>query len=227
MVVTPYYADEWVTIYHGDCRDVLPKIAPVDLIVTDPPYGVGYEYGDATDDSPERHWEWFADILTLMRASSPQVVFTHRQEAVRHLTDWDHLCVWHKPFNLTFSIKGWQAKWEPVFVYGASVTSVRKDGARPSNVDSWTFSHNTVPNEWGHPATKPVALFEEIIGTFAGNVCDPFMGSGTTLVAAKNLVRKAIGIEIEERYCEIAARRCERIIAQRCAQGILDFGGAA
>jgi DNA modification methylase len=208
--VRPYYSDDSVTIYHGDCRGVLPTLAPLDLIVTDPPYGVGYSYGAGTDDSPEMHWAWFTDVLALMRASARQVVFTHRQEAVRRLTDWDHLCMWHKPFNLTYSIRGWHAKWEPIFVYGGVVTRGAKDGGRPGAHDSWTFSYSTVPNEHGHPAEKPLQLMQRIVSTFSGDVCDPFVGSGTTLVAAKNLGRKAVGIEIEERFCEIAAKRCSQ-----------------
>ncbi len=206
----PYYSDDWVTIYHGDCLEVLPTLAPVDLIVTDPPYGVGVEYGDGTDDDPDVHWKWFASVLAALRAASPQVIFTHRQEAVWRLPKPDHLCVWHKPFNLTFSIQGWQAKWEPIFVYGGIVSQMHDGAKRPSSIDSWTFSHNTEPNRWGHPASKPVGLMCKIIAPFSGDVCDPFLGSGTTLVAAKNLNRKAVGIEIEERYCEIAAKRCSQ-----------------
>lgn len=213
----PYYIDSMVAIYHGDSREILPLLAPVDLIVTDPPYGVGMQYGDNTDDNPDTYWDWFLPVLALMRGCSQQVVFTHRQAALRFLTDWDHVCAWHKPFNLTYSIKGWQAKWEPVFVYGAEVTRIADGAKRPSHIDSW--AHSTEPNRYGHPATKPVGLFREIIGTFSGDVVDPFCGSGTTLRAAKDLGRKAIGIEIEERYCEIAAKRM--------AQSAFDFGGAA
>jgi len=208
--MNPYYEDESVTIYHGDCRDILPPCFEIDLILTDPPYGVGYDYGDGTDDSPDKHWLWMKDVLAWMVGMSPQVVFTHRQAALWELPKPDHLCVWHKPFNLTYSIKGWQAKWEPIFVYGGEVTMVAKEGSRPCSTDSWTFSVSTEPNRFGHPATKPLELYQRLLQTFSGDVLDPFAGSGTTLVAAKSLGRKAIGIEIEERYCEIAARRCSQ-----------------
>lgn len=201
----PYYEGGGITIYCGDAREVLPTLAPVELIVTDPPYGVGYQYGETTDDSPESHWGWFLPMLDLMRECSPQVVFTHRQDAIWHLPKPDHLGAWHKPFNLTFSIKGWQAKWEPVFVYGGVVTKLAPGAKRPASVDSWAY--NTAPNEFGHPATKPIGLMRAIVSTFSGDVCDPFMGSGTTLRAAKDLGRKAIGIEINEAYCEIAVKR--------------------
>lgn len=206
--MTPYYQDGFVTIYHGDCRDVLPIVSPVDLIVTDPPYGVGYDYGDGTDDSPERHWPWMLDTLEIMRAASPQVVFTHRQDALFRLPRPDKVCVWHKPFALGYAIRGWMAHWEPIFVYGADVTLRNNAGKKAASCDSFSFS--TVPNRHGHPAEKPLEFMQALIGVFSGNVCDPFMGSGTTLVGAKNLGRKAIGIEIDERYCEIAAKRCSQ-----------------
>lgn len=204
-MIEPYYDQDGITIYHGDCSEILPALAPVELIVTDPPYGIGYEYGDGTDDSPDKHWSWFLPILEMMREASPQVVFTHRQEAIWHLPKPDHLAVWHKPFNLTYSIKGWQAKWEPIFIYGGVVTKMASGAKRPSSTDSWAY--NTTPNIYGHPATKPVELMREIISTFSGVVCDPFMGSGTTLRAAKDLGRRAIGIEINKDYCDIAIER--------------------
>jgi len=206
--VTPYYQDDSVTIYHGDCREVLPGLTDVPLIVTDPPYGVGYQYGDGTDDDPAKHWPWMLDMLAVMREVSSQVVFTHRQEAVWHLPKPDHLCVWHKPFALGYAIKGWMAHWEPIFIYGAEVTAKNDKGKRAALYD--TFSFSTVPNRYGHPAEKPIELLQALVSGFSGDVCDPFAGSGTTLVAAKNLGRKAIGIEIEERYCEIATLRCSQ-----------------
>jgi len=213
--VKPYYQDDYATIYHGDCREVLPKIAPLDLIITDPPYGVGYDYGEGTDDSPAAHWPWMHDVLALMRMCSPQVIMFHRQAAVFELPRPDHLCVWHKPLSMGYAIRGWMAHWEPIFVYGGVVTFGGLDGKKPASSD--TFSYNAVPNRWGHIAEKPPDLMSALVQRFSGVVTDPFMGSGTTLVAAKNLGRKAIGIEIEERYCEIAA--------ERLSQGVLDLGG--
>ena len=145
-MIEPYYDQDGITIYNADCLEVLPLIAPLDLIITDPPYGVGYDYGDGHDDSPESHWEWFNAALNVMRGAARQVVFTHRQEAVWHLPKPDHLVTWHKPFNLTFSINGWQAKWEPVFVYGGVVTKMQPGAKRPSNTDrSWGVGRRCAP----------------------------------------------------------------------------------
>ena len=129
---------------------------------------------------------------------------THRQEAVWRLPKPDHLGIWKKTMAFGYAIQGWMAHWEPVFVYGAEVT--RTDGKhKPASCDVWSLP--CVPNKHGHPAEKPMQLYLALLQIFTGDVMDPFMGSGTTLRAAKDLNRRAIGIEIEEKYCEIAANR--------------------
>jgi DNA modification methylase len=209
--MTPYYDEDRITIYHGDCRDVLPSLS-VDAVITDPPYGVGKSYGDNYDDSdgPD-YWAWFLSALETMRAAAPTVVFTHRVTALRHVHDWDWIYVWHKP-RASSGLNHYPVMphWEPVFAYGIGG---RTDLPRRFDV----LSHNPIRGMNGHPAPKPLSLFTDLIRCFApaGTVVDPFMGTGTTLRAAKDLGRKAIGIEIEEKYCEIAV--------QRLAQGVLEF----
>ena len=202
--MTPYYDEDGITIYHGDCRDLLPSLA-VDLVLTDPPYGIGLQYGSQTDDSPEHYFDWFRPIVSLMRAAAETVVFTHRVAALRELQEWSHIAAWVKPMAFGYNINNWLGHWEPIFVYG-----------KPSTVTFDVFEYCTErPN--GHPVPKPEALMQHLLRVFGGEtVLDPFMGSGTTLVAAKRMGRRAIGIEIEERYCEIAA--------QRLAQRVLAFG---
>ena len=191
----PYYEHAGITIYHADCRELLPTMS-VDLVLTDPPYGVAMHYGVSSDDTPAAHFEWFRPVLTLMRAAAPTVVFTHRQAALHELTDWSHVAVWNKPMAFGYQVHNWLAHWEPIFVYG-----------KPSTVTFDVFTHAT-SRQNGHPTPKPETLFAHLLRVFDGDVTlDPFMGSGTTLVAAKRLHRQAIGIEIEERYCEIAAKR--------------------
>ena len=201
LKMKPYYEDESVTIYNADCREVLPTLDKVDLVLTDPPYGIGLEYGEDVDDSQDTHFEWFATVLPLLIESGAATVFTHRQEAVRHIEGWNKLAIWNKPMSFGFARGGWLPHWEPIFIYGNLPTKGVPD----------VFNINPAkPN--GHPAPKPVELMSKImVGFNAQTILDPFMGSGTTLRAAKDLNRKAIGIEIEERYCEIAAKRMSQL----------------
>ena len=206
----PYYQDENVVIYNADCRDVLPTLEPVDLVLTDPPYGIGMAYGTTYNDDPMAYWEWFKPVISLMRSKSPNVVFTHRQAALREITDWDWCAVWHKPLALGFSQKGWLNHWEPIFIYGKPVATMGASN-RPATPDVFSFNPEK-PIVEGHPAPKPLALMKKLTEIFdPATIIDPFMGSGTTLRAAKDLGRKAIGIEIEERYCEIAAKRMSQL----------------
>ncbi len=204
----PYYEADGITIYHGDCR----KIGlPGDVVITDPPYGLrpinvtGYGRrrirvtGDETCDLTD----WLLSVW-----SGPAIVFGLWQrppagrEAVRQL-------VWAKTrLGLSGSRLPWRNSHEVAWVYG--------DSWRASDRGTvWRTSHD---NGAEHPTQKPLELMQWLVEAALPGWCvlDPFMGSGTTLVAAKNLGRKAIGIEIEERYCEIAA--------ERLAQTVLDLG---
>lgn len=216
----PYYSDDAVTIYHGDCREVLPALDRPAAIVTDPPYGVGIKYGPSYNDRRSDYWEWFVDILDMMRAAAPIVAFTHRVAALRHLTGWDWVGVWNKPRSLSGLVQlPVSPHWEPIFLYG--ITG-RKDLPRRFDVFSVNPAIPAVAPPTAahldHPTPKPVSLMQQLIDWVAptGVVIDPFMGSGTTLRAAKDLGRHAVGIEIEERYCEIAAKRL--------GQEVLAFG---
>jgi DNA modification methylase len=208
--MTPYYEEDGIQIYCGDCREILPTLPKVDLVLTDPPYGIGLNYG-AHDDSPERYWEWFIPTLDLIRSVCPALVMTHRQDAVRWIQGWDHLCVWNKPMAFGYAINGWLAHWEPIFIFGVRPNIQIKADRKPARFDVFTL--NTEPNKTGHPCPKPLRLMSELLRTFGGDVIlDPFMGSGTTLVAAKQLGRRAIGIELERKYCDIAIERLRQSV---------------
>lgn len=227
----PYYEQDGITIYHGDCRDVLPLIGGTFDIVTDPPYGVGIDYGPSYDDSPKVYWEWFVPVVQTMKENARTLAFTHRVRAMQHLTDWDWIGVWSKPgaFGSRVGNSSVLPHWEPVFLYGihgaGTKSTYRSDVLEfnPQKVSG--LSSSFIGREkWekggqsSHPTPKPLALFSELIRWVSqddATIVDCFMGSGTTLRAAKDLGRKSIGIEIEERYCEIAANRL--------AQGVL-FG---
>ena len=198
--MNPYYQDSLVTIYLGDCREFDLAALGVDVIVTDPPYGTGWAprgglLAGSIDPASAEWPEWdvwdtsWADGIVL-----PMAVFCgiRRTYELAQAIGADGLLIYVKsnpsPFGSSF---------EPCVTRGFR---------RP------TPQHFTAYNAFNgqeHPTQKPVEVMRWMVGCAPeGLVLDPFMGSGTTLVAAKSLGRHAIGIEIEERYCEIAARRC-------------------
>ena len=217
----PYYQDDAVTLYHGDCREILPTLQECDLLLTDPPYGVAYVTArrlrrdklrtpvanDETLDvvaeawpmamralADDRHWYAFA---------SPRKMV----DAANLFCDFKHILAWDKGNRGTVGdlTCGFGEAWEAIF-YGMKGKRALL-GPRPRTVLRYDWSGTMDPL---HPTVKPVGLLKQIatMSTETGEtVLDPFMGSGTTLRAAKDLGRKAIGIEIEERYCEIAAKR--------------------
>lgn len=199
--MTPYYEDDSVTIYHGDCREIMPDVW-YDCILADPPYGIAY------DASHEKY-----------KGGIPRFAVTGDDEPF----DGSHLV--HCPAilwggNCFADTLPRSPKWL------AWVKTARDDAnIRQADMElAWTncvsrprvFHHLWIgafkASESGiravHPTQKPVALMSWCLGFLPdGVVLDPYMGSGPTLRAAKDLGRRAIGIEIEERYCEIAAQR--------------------
>ena len=222
MPLRAYYEDEFSTIFLGDCRKVLPDLSGTIDAVFDPPYGVGVQYGAGYDDSRKDYWEWFRGTLERIRLRCRVVVFTHRVPALRELHGWDWVGPWCKPgaFGSRIGNSCVLPHWEPVFMYGihglGTKSHYRSDvfnynpkraGSRNRHIgrEKWQ-KENAAP----HPCPKPLALFDDLIRAFSQDdavILDPFMGSGTTLVAAKQLGRKSIGIEISEAFCEVAANR--------------------
>ena len=199
----PYYQDDAVVIYHADCRAILPELGPVDAVVTDPPYGIGCDYA-SYDDSAANLDALLVDAIPLfMHAASvialtPGVANVHRYPAPKWILAW----FWSGgggsgPWGFS--------QWQPVLVYGPDPYLKNGLGRRPDAINV-----QATPDSVDHPCPKPNAVMRWLVDrvSMPGNfVLDPLMGSGTTLRAAKDLGRKAIGIEIEERYCEIAAKR--------------------
>ena len=214
----PNYQDDLVTLYHGDCRDVLETTPiAVDLVLTDPPYGVNYVSNMAAGRGTQPITNDGARLsLRLYRAVMPLLFANH----VLWFTRWDAwpdvwellgsslpmrgLLVWDKGSPGMGDLDHWGPSYELI----ASLGSGKIRGGRDGSV----LRYNAVPSANRlHPTQKPIELLAYLIDKLnAWTVLDPFMGSGSTLVAAKSLGRKAIGIEIEERYCEIAARRCSQ-----------------
>lgn len=187
-----------MTIYCGDCRALLPDLT-ADVILTDPPYGVGFGYGEAYTDGDAA---WVIPVIAELVQRIPLVLVT---PGLRNAWDYPKptwaLC-WGKPGSPRRSDLGGFNEWEPILVYGKR--RIYNDFKR---LPAW---NNTSHDADDHPCPKPLRLMHWLVdvASDAGTtILDPFMGSATTLRAAKDLGRKAIGIEIEERYCEIGARR--------------------
>ncbi len=219
--MTPYYQDASVTLYHGDCREVLPTLQEVDHVMTDPPYS------DDTHDGARTGSAQNNGVLVTFGSTNSEAIglvlgsIRARRWAVLSV-DWQHVLplklsppsgwkfvrhgVWVKP-NGTPQFTGDRPGqgWEAVAILHADVKGRMKwnGGGLPA-----TWTHCKVAGL--HPTGKPEPLLLDWVAQFTDpgeTILDPFMGSGTTLTAAKRLGRKAIGIEREEKYCEVAARR--------------------
>jgi DNA modification methylase len=218
--VTPYYDDRQVTIYCGDCRDVLPSLDPSDVVlVTDPPYGIGLRssrngaHGDCHIDGDES--PALRDLALAWAAGRPALVFgtwrVERPEGVRAVLIWDkgdHTGMGDLAFP-------WKPNHEEIYVLGEGFAGRRTSGVLHHLALAGTVALGPrVAEGRAHPMAKPVALMRDLLQKCPpGVIVDPFMGSGTTLRAAKDLGIRAIGIEINEAYCEIAVKRL--------AQGVL------
>ena len=208
--MAPYFERNGIVIYHGDCREILPTLV-FDVIVTDPPYGIGWSRGMNAARNSKPHNGIVNDTDTSMRDAVlsaypyvPAVVFGSFYAPFP--ASLRQVIVWQKPpdAGVVGSTTGYRRDAEPIFLVGLwPMTTVRWSSVIQSG---GSIAH--VTRETGHPHTKPINLLRRLIERCPpGVICDPFMGSGTTLRAAMNQGRRAIGIEIEERYCEIAANR--------------------
>lgn len=207
-VVKAYYEHAEITIYHADSFEFFPDLATVTdfwtdaCAIVDPPYGVGKDYGDLSTDNIETFVKAVKMISDFGIKSSVHLSVS-RIFDLPERPQW--VGVWNKPLGMSGLIAyPIYPHWEPIAFYNIKGEYAGNNGHRS---DVFTFLPKRASAD-GHPTPKPEALASELIKFFnCGLILDPFMGSGTTLVAAKNLGRKAIGIEIEEKYCEIAAKR--------------------
>lgn len=219
----PYYSDDLVSLYLGDGLADELAWTNADVLVTDPPYGISWSIDARL--SPNRVHDGIVGdestasrdtALDLWGRSRPALVFGSPLLAPPAGTR--QTLVWRKPAGTGFvgAIAGWRRDWEAIYLVGAEWPN---GGKLPRSAIVETHgSQVSYLLAGGHPHTKPVALMEVLISTCPpGVIADPFAGSGSTLIAARNLGRQAVGVEIEERYAEI--------IAARLAQGVLDFEG--
>jgi DNA modification methylase len=197
--VRPYYEQDGITIYHGDCREVLPAIGSVELLVTDPPY----------PNNAGLFLDGIASAREVLAAftGAHALVFWHELEVPPCRLPLVAKHIWHRS-----NVNG--RPYEPIYEFAIDGRKRRSDVMSAAAVFGGVGPGCSEYE--GHPTQKNKGVMRWLIGkTPEGVVVDPFMGSGTTLVAARECRRLAIGIEAEERYCEIAARRLEEARAQQ------------
>jgi len=203
----PYYQDDHATIYHGDCREILSELA-FDVVVTDPPYGVSYVSNKAKTGSSKPILGddeiTLRDEIIEMCGDAPMLVFGSwklpRPVNTRHVLIWNKINVGSLMGDLSLV---WGPCHEEIYVIGKGWTGKRRSNVY--SVDGLSATDKERPN---HPTPKPIPLMRQLIERCPeGIILDPFMGSGSTLRACKDLNRKSIGIEVDEEYCEIAAKR--------------------
>ena len=216
----PYYEHGGIAIYHGDCREIVPTLDRGALLITDPPYGINLDSS------------WLSS-LHIQRgkpanASDESIAGDQDTPNLEFLWSFKRRLIWGFPYLLDPYATGW-------IVWDKQPGVARSGITTPVEMASTTcrkgfdiyrcmwggYMRPAGETRYAHPTQKPRKIFEIPISEWSNPgdfILDPFMGSGTTLRAAKDLGRKAIGIEIEERYCEIAAKRL--------SQEVFDFGSA-
>ncbi len=220
--MTPYYDEGGISIYHGDCLEIDAWL-DADVMVTDPPYGMKFASGMSGHHANERvvgdadsrvrdealeHWGQ-RPALVMGRWSVPRPMRTRM------------VLVWEKGNHVGMGDLAlpWKPNTEEIYVLGSGFSGHRGSSVLRHLAVAGAVGKNNTGQRF-HLTEKPVSLMRDLIAKCPpGTIVDPFMGSATTLRAAKDLGRKAIGIETNEAYCEIAVRRL--------GQGVLDFEGAS
>ena len=212
----PYFQNELVTLYHGDCLEVTEWLE-ADVLVTDPPYGMNrsfmmdnmYDYVRVANDQDTQVRD---RALELWGDEKGFIVFGHwKCEKPKNIK---HAMIWNKNrMSMGDQSGAYATSHEEIYAGGNTALWKNK---REQTV--FQFSVQTGEARPKHPTPKPIGLMEHIVGkTVSGTVADPFAGSGATLLAARNLGRKIIGVELDEKYCEL--------IANRLSQEAFDFAG--
>lgn len=234
-MTAPYYQDEHVTLYHGDALDILPQLeaGTIDLCVTDPPYVIGAvsagnmasKSGGWADMMNSALWfsEWYRQVTRTLRHTGAMWSFCNwrtlpvvMNAATRADLPVTSLMVWDKQWIGPGGSQGLRPSYELCALLAQPGFAIPDRGI----ADVWQHKVGGYKPD-GHPAQKPTGLVERIISTSptARVILDPFVGSGTTAVAAKTLGLQCIAIEAEERWCDLTASRLD--------QGVLDFGATA
>lgn len=217
----PYYETPNGVLYHGDCLEILPQLEPVDLVLTDPPYGVKMDkgfggFGGFGTPIVRKQYvdEWDADrppkeCFELIQKLSKRTIIFGGNFFADILPRSTHWLVWDKKNTM------------PTFGDAELIwTNIKR-----KSIKIKVCEYNGLLGKEGkrvHPTQKPLKLMIDIVEDYSKIeecVLDPFIGSGTTAIACERLSRKWIGIEKEEKYCEIAAKRIEQERAQKRLPG--------
>ncbi len=224
----PYYKDEWVTIYHGDCRELLPQLGLIETVITDPVWPNAAVEMEGRDDPVKL----FAEMCQVLPAAERIIVQLGCDSDPRFLTSvpviWPFLRVcWldyarpsYKGRLLYSGDVAYAFGRPPAYIEGRHLMAgmcrssrADKDNRRGTGQKTRKGVQKEKYDRLPHPAARRLEHVKWLVHQFSdGAVCDPFMGSGTTAVASKYLGRKFIGIEIEEKYCEIAVKKCSQFV---------------
>jgi len=223
--MTPYYEEAaGIVIYHGDCREILPKLPKVDMVLTDPPYGIGltgkrskqrdggvkFRSGEYSfEDTPEYVLNVVVEVVKQCVKMAKRVVLTPGTRNLWLYPPADDMGCFYSSAGTGMGRWGFTCM-QPILYYGSDPYLEKCQGARP-NSHGQTYPNDA--NKIGHPCAKPMPMWRWLTLRSSADedlILDPFMGSGTTLVAAKNLGRRAIGIEICREYCDIAIKRLQQ-----------------
>jgi DNA modification methylase len=212
--VKPYYQDDLVTLYHADCLEMTAWLS-ADVLVTDPPYGIRVaQYANVPkrnrhkavqDAVANDHTTEARDTSLELWGSKPAIVFGSWRQPRPERTK--QRLIWHKVKSAPgLSSAPWYSAEEEIYIIGDGFLGKAEQNVYQTS--EARMNQYGLPAQTGHPTPKPVGLMERLIAKCPeGVIADPFAGSGATLIAARNLGRKAIGVELEEKYCETVATR--------------------
>jgi DNA modification methylase len=216
----PYFENDLITLYHGDCLEVTEWLG-ADVLVTDPPYGQAYKSNMDRGTRTAWHDSIAGDndatarnaCLELWGDERAALVFgtwkVEKPSKTRQTVIWDKTpCGFMGDLAIPFG-----NAHEEIYCLGKQGWT----GNREASVINVQMLMSADANRPDHPTPKPIGLMEKLVSKTVGTIADPFAGSGATLIAARNLGRRAIGVELEEKYCEL--------IATRLSQEAFDLGG--
>jgi site-specific DNA-methyltransferase (adenine-specific) len=231
----PYYSEAGITIYHGSCEDVFPELLDVDVMITDPPYSEHTHkkqwIGSALTKGKARNGTKFKGLgFDPITPELMHLTVLNAKAIVRRwsmfFTDLEGIALWRE------IVLDLELEYVRTMIWDKVDSAPQFTGDRPAaGAEAIVLAHKAGKKRWNgggrrnvftypvngcnqgskpHPSTKPEALMRELVALFTDEgetILDPFMGSGSTLVAAKRLCRKAIGVEIDKSYCDVAIER--------------------